>query len=103
MPAPEVSLTFSTTGLNTTPVNSLTAEAQQVYDFLVENFETRTLSATMAVDGVSGQTGSWNTADAEQVYQWTGQYPAMIPMDRTISGYELLRLPALGFFTFQLD
>ena len=77
MPAPEVSLTLSTTGLNTTPVNSLTAEAQQVYDFLVENFETRTLSATMAVDGVSGQTGSWNTADAEQVYQWTGQYPAM--------------------------
>ena len=78
MPAPEVSLTLSTTGLDATPVNSLTAEAQQVYDFLVENFETRTLSATMAVDGVSGQTGSWNTADAEQVYQWTGQYPGFL-------------------------
>ena len=77
MPAPEVSLTLNTTGLDTTPVYTLTAEAQEVYDFLQANFETRTISATMAVDGVSGETGSWNTADAEQVYEWTGQYPAM--------------------------
>lgn len=77
MPAPEVSLTLNTTGMDTTPVYTLTAEAQEVYDFLQANFETRTISATMAVDGVSGETGSWNTADAEQVYEWTGQYPAM--------------------------
>lgn len=70
MPAPEVSVTFTTTGLDQNPVYTLTAEAQRVYDFLQENFETRTISATMA-------NVAWNTENAEQVYQWTGQYPAM--------------------------
>ena len=70
MPAPEVSVTFTTTGLDQNPVYTLTAEAQRVYDFLQENFETRTISATMA-------NVVWNTENAEQVYQWTGQYPAM--------------------------
>ena len=70
MPAPEVSVTFTTTGLDQNPVYTLTAEAQRVYDFLQENFETRTISATMA-------NVAWNTENAEQVYQWTGQYPAI--------------------------
>lgn len=77
MPAPEVSVNLTTTGLDKTPVYALNAETQRLYDFLQANYETRTISATMAVDGVAGETGSWNTAAAEQVYQWTGQYPAM--------------------------
>ena len=70
MPAPGVSVTLNTADMDTTPVNSLTTEAQRVYDFLTQNFENRTLSAAMA-------NVAWNTDEAEQVYQWTGEYPAM--------------------------
>ena len=62
MPAPEVSVNLTTTGLDKTPVYALNAETQRLYDFLQANYETRTISATMAVDGVAGETGSWNTA-----------------------------------------
>ncbi len=83
MPAASVSFTFNTTGLDSIPAMSLTDRAQKVYDYLHENFETYTLSATMAKDGLSdaeyaaGAQGSWNTVNADNVYTWTGKYPAM--------------------------
>lgn len=47
-----------------------TAETRRVFAILVENYGKKTLSGTMArVD--------WNTDEAEYVYQWTGQYPAL--------------------------
>lgn len=70
MPAPAVELSFSTLGMEQAPVNSLTAEAQRVYDFLQETYEQKTISGMMA-------NVSWNTDEAEQVYTWTGKYPAM--------------------------
>ncbi len=78
MPAPAVTVQFTTVELNKTLVTpSASAEAQRVYDYLLENYETRTLSATMAKDGVNGVTGSWNTAGADDVFAWTGEYPAI--------------------------
>lgn len=71
MPAPAVTISFSTVTLDKTPVNAnLTPEAKKVYDYLQANFESKTLSAMMA-------DVAWNTDEAEQVYQWTGKYPAM--------------------------
>lgn len=70
MPAPAVELSFSTLGIDQTPVNTLTAETQRVYDFLQETYEQKTISGMMA-------NISWNTDEAEQVYAWTGKYPAM--------------------------
>lgn len=83
IPAASVSFTFSTTALDSIPVMNLTDRAQKVYDYLYENFETNTLSAAMAKDGLSdaefaaGIQGSWNTVNADKVYTWTGKYPAM--------------------------
>lgn len=71
MPAPAVTVQFSTVALDKNLVTSSpSVEAQRVYDYLLENFENSTLSATMAQV-------SWNTDNAEQVYQWTGKYPAI--------------------------
>ncbi len=44
--------------------------AQKVYDFLLENYGKKTLSATMA-------NVNWNIGQAERVYTLTGKYPAM--------------------------
>lgn len=78
MPAPAVTLQFSTVALDKSLVNpSAIPAAQNLYAYLLENFEVNTLSATMAKDGVNGVTGSWNTAGAEDVYAWTGKYPAI--------------------------
>lgn len=79
---PSVSVQFTTRGLDTTPVMHLSDKALQVYDYLRENFEVATLSATMAKDGLDeteseSNKGSWNTLEATQVYNWTGKYPAM--------------------------
>ena len=70
MPAPAVELSFTTQGLEKTPVNTLTAEAQKVYDFLQETYEQKTISGMMA-------NVAWNVEELEQVYQWTGKYPAL--------------------------
>ena len=70
MPAPAVELSFTTQGLEKTPVNTLTAEAQKVYDFLQETYEQKTISGMMA-------NVAWNVEESEQVYQWTGKYPAL--------------------------
>ncbi|NDV60566.1 glycosyl hydrolase [Bacteroides sp. 519] len=45
-------------------------EAQKLYNYLLQNYETKTLSAMMA-------DVSWNTDQSEQVYAWTGKYPAI--------------------------
>ena len=71
MPAPAVSLQFTTVALDKSLVNaSATPAAQKVYAYLLENFESKTLSAMMA-------NVNWNTEKSEQVYQWTGKYPAI--------------------------
>lgn len=71
MSAPAVTINFSIVALDKTPVNAnLTVEAKKVYDYLQTNYESKTLSAMMA-------NVAWNTDEAEQVYQWTGKYPAM--------------------------
>lgn len=69
MPAPAVELSFTTQGVDAA-VNTLTAEAQKVYDFLVETYEQKTISGTMAQV-------NWNTDEAVQVNAWTGKYPAL--------------------------
>ena len=79
MPAPAVTLQFSTIGLAESPVDATAIPAAaKLYDYLLENFESRTLSATMA-------DVAWNTDNAEQVYQWTGKYPA-------INGFDYMHL-----------
>lgn len=84
MPAPEVELSFSTLDLDRTPVNSLTTEAQQVFDFLQDTYEQKTISGMMA-------NVAWNTDEAEQVFAWTGKYPALNCFD-----YIHLNASALG-------
>lgn len=79
---PAVTLQLTTRSLDNTPVVAATPEALAVYDYLHENFENATLSAAMARDGLNeteakDNKASWNTLEAEQVYTWTGKYPAM--------------------------
>ncbi len=45
-------------------------QAKNIYEFLKENYQLKTLSATMA-------NVNWNISEAERVYRWTGKYPAM--------------------------
>lgn len=70
MPAPAVSLQFSTIALEKTPVMGTSPEAIKLYGYLLENFEKKAISGMMA-------NVAWNTDEAEQVYQWTGKYPAL--------------------------
>ena len=71
MPAPEVSLQFSTIDINKTLVNpSAIPAAQKLFTYLVDNYESKTLSAMMA-------DVSWNYDMSTRVYQWTGRYPAI--------------------------
>ena len=71
MPAPEVSLQFSTIDIGKTLVNpSAIPAAQKLFTYLVDNYETKTLSAMMA-------DVSWNYDMSTRVYQWTGRYPAI--------------------------
>lgn len=70
VPAPSVEIHFTTQGLDNTPVNALTVEAQKVYDFLQNTYETKTISGMMAQV-------AWNIDNSEQVYRWTGKYPAL--------------------------
>ncbi|MFV0590103.1 MAG: glycosyl hydrolase [Draconibacterium sp.] len=50
------------------------AEAQKVYNFLLNNYGKKIISAAMA-------NVSWNTNEAKWVYQHTGKYPAMTTFD----------------------
>lgn len=68
--APAVEVSFTTVALDKTPVMATSAPAIKLYNYLLENNDSKTLSATMA-------NVAWNTEEAEKVYQWTGKYPAM--------------------------
>ncbi len=70
MPAPAVSLQFTTVALDKTPVAATSAEAVKLYNYLLDNFEKKAISGMMA-------DVAWNTDEADQVYKWTGKYPAL--------------------------
>ena len=80
MPAPAVSVQFSTVALDKTLVAATSAKAVKLYNYLLDNFETKTLSAMMA-------NVAWNTEMSEKVYGWTGKYPA-------INCFDYVHLPA---------
>ena len=80
MPAPAVSVQFSTVALDKTLVAATSAKAVKLYNYLLDNFETKTLSAMMA-------DVAWNTEKSEKVYGWTGKYPA-------INCFDYVHLPA---------
>lgn len=83
MPAPEVTVNFSTKPLPTiatTPVMATSAKAKALYSFLLDNYKTNIISGMMA-------NVAWNNTCSEQVYEWTGKYPA-------INGYDYIHLPA---------
>ncbi len=71
MPAPEISLQFSTIDIGNTLVNpSAIPSTQKLFTYLVDNYESKTLSAMMA-------DVAWNYDMSTRVYQWTGKYPAI--------------------------
>lgn len=70
MPAPAVMVKFSTVALNKTLVAATSANAVKLFNFLLDNFEKKTLSGMMA-------NVAWNTEKSQQVYNWTGKYPAI--------------------------
>ena len=80
MPAPAVSVQFSTVALEKALVAASSAKAVKLYNYLLDNFETKTLSAMMA-------NVAWNTEMSEKVYGWTGKYPA-------INCFDYVHLPA---------
>ena len=80
MPASAVSLQFSTVALDKTPVAATSAKAIKLYNYLLDNFEKKTLSAMMA-------DVAWNTKMSEKVYEYTGKYPA-------INCFDYVHLPA---------
>ena len=80
MPAPAVSVQFSTVALDKTLVAATSVKAVKLYNYLLDNFETKTLSAMMA-------DVAWNTEMSEKVYGWTGKYPA-------INCFDYVHLPA---------
>lgn len=80
MPAPAVSVQFSTVALDKALVVASSAKAVKLYNYLLDNFETKTLSAMMA-------NVAWNTEMSEKVYGWTGKYPA-------INCFDYVHLPA---------
>lgn len=80
MPAPAVSVQFSTVALDKALVAATSAKAVKLYNYLLDNFETKTLSAMMA-------DVAWNTEMSEKVYGWTGKYPA-------INCFDYVHLPA---------
>lgn len=74
MPAPAVSLDFSTIAVTKNLVAATSPKAVKLYNYLLQNFESKTLSAMMA-------NVSWNTEMSERVFQWTGKYPAINTFD----------------------
>ena len=58
----------------TLAVANPSAQAVNVFNFLLQNYGSKTLSASMA-------NVSWNTNEAEWVYRHTGKYPAMTTFD----------------------
>lgn len=50
------------------------AQANKVYNFLLENYRNKIVSGAMAKV-------NWNTDEADRVYRWTGKYPAINTFD----------------------
>lgn len=85
MTADEIILHYSTKAataptIDAAPVAATQTQAVALYNYLKENYGTNILSGMMA-------NVSWNNDCAEQVYQWTGKYPA-------INGYDYIHIPA---------
>ncbi len=85
--ANEQEIVITWASINVSPATSLvnssaTSEAKALYQTLLDNYGTKILSGTMA-------NVNWNNENAEQVYQWTGKYPA-------INCYDFIHLPYDG-------
>ncbi len=83
MQAGEITLNYSTTAaapIDATPVMATQAKAVALYNYLKDTYGTGILSGMMA-------DVAWNNKCAEQVYEWTGKYPA-------INGYDYIHMPA---------
>ena len=83
----EQDITITWTSINVAPATALvnssaTSEAKALYQTLLANYGQKILSSTMA-------DVNWNNKNAEQVYQWTGKYPA-------INCYDFIHLPYDG-------
>lgn len=83
VPAGEITLSYSTKPappIDAAPVMATQAKAIALYNYLKANYGEGCLSGMMA-------DVAWNNTCAEQVYQWTGKYPA-------INGYDYIHMPA---------
>ncbi len=85
--ANEQDITITWTSINVSPATSLvnanaTNEAKSLYQTLLGYYGQKILSGTMA-------NVNWNNDNAEQVYRWTGKYPA-------INCYDFIHLPFDG-------
>ena len=76
----DINVSFQTVGLDKTPVMATTVEAKKLYNFLLENVDTKTISGMMA-------NVAWNHTCADQVNEWTGKYPA-------INGFDYIHMAA---------
>ena len=87
-------ITISWTSINVAPATALvnaeaTSEAKALYQTLLANYGQKILSGTMA-------NVNWNNDNAEQVYRWTGKYPA-------INCYDFIHLPFDGTWIHYSD
>ena len=92
--ANEQDITITWTSINVSPATSLvnanaTSEAKALYQTLLANYGQKILSGTMA-------NVNWNNDNAEQVYRWTGKYPA-------INCYDFIHLPFDGTWIHYSD
>ena len=81
--ASEITLNYSTkqaAPIDANPVMATSAKAVALYSYLKNNYGKGVLSGMVAEV-------AWNNTSAEQVYQWTGKYPA-------INGYDYIHMPA---------
>ena len=90
----EQEISISWTSINVAPATALvnanaTSEAKTLYQTLLGYYGQKTLSGAMA-------NVNWNNENAEQVYQWTGKYPA-------INCYDFIHLPFDGTWIHYSD
>ena len=81
--APEITLNYSTKApvpIDANPVMATSSKAVALYGYLKNNYGNGIISGMMA-------SVAWNNDASEQVYQWTGKYPA-------INGYDYIHMPA---------
>jgi len=79
-PAAAVNVNFTTVDLDKTPVMATSTSAKALYNFLLENVDTKIISGMMA-------NVAWNQDCADKVNEWTGKYPA-------INGFDYLHMAA---------